>query len=38
VATSFLYGLSFHELSEPEPRHVDPNYQVIIGVKTVKPS
>jgi SAM-dependent methyltransferase len=35
-ATAFLYGLSFHELREEELRHLDPNYQVIIGIKAVK--
>lgn len=37
-ATAFLYGLSFHELSEAELHHIDSNYQVIIGVRAVKPS
>jgi hypothetical protein len=35
-ATAFLYGLSCHELREEELRQLDPNYQVIIGIKAVK--
>ncbi|MGI9356957.1 MAG: class I SAM-dependent methyltransferase, partial [Rhizobiaceae bacterium] len=35
-ATAFLYGLSSHELTESELRHLDPNFQVTIGIRALK--
>ena len=35
-ATAFLYGLAESELASEELDHLDPNYQVIIGVHAVK--
>lgn len=36
-ATSFLYGLATNELDVRELDHCDPNFQVLIGLRAVKP-
>jgi len=37
TATAFLYGLAAEELSKEEIDACDPNFEVTIGVKAVKP-
>jgi hypothetical protein len=37
TATAFLYGLAAEELSREEMDTCDPNFEVTIGVKAVKP-
>lgn len=38
AATAFLYGLAWEELRRGELEHVDPDYEVIIGLRAVKPT
>lgn len=37
AASAFLYGLAAHELRQGELDHADPDYQVIVTVRAVKP-
>jgi len=37
-AAGFLYGMATEELKEKELEHFDPDYEVIIGVRAVKPA
>jgi glycosyltransferase involved in cell wall biosynthesis/SAM-dependent methyltransferase len=37
TATAFLYGLAWEELRRGELEHRDPDYEVIIGLRAVKP-
>lgn len=38
TATAFLYGLAWEELRRDELEHRDPDYEVIIGLRAVKPA
>jgi hypothetical protein len=37
AATAFLYGLSVEELTEEELDYTDPDYEVIIAIRAMKP-
>ena len=37
-AAGFLYGMATEELKQKELEHVDPDYEVIIGVRAVRPA
>jgi glycosyltransferase involved in cell wall biosynthesis len=37
TATAFLYGMAAEELKQQEIEHFDPDYEVIIAVRAVKP-
>jgi len=37
ASCAFLHGLAAHELKQEELDHHDPNYQVIIGIRAVRP-
>jgi hypothetical protein len=37
TACAFLHGLAAHELRAEELDHHDPDYQVIIGIRAIRP-
>ena len=38
IAASFLYGIATEELRKEELDHLDPDYELIIAVKAVRPT
>ena len=36
VATAFLHGLAAEELTEAQLRHVDPDFEVLVGVRALR--
>jgi hypothetical protein len=38
AATAFLYGLPYQELRPEELNYLDADFQVIIGVRAIKPA